>query len=120
MSKLYLTNGEEIDVEGFQPKQFNLIKIRLHKDDEFGEGVWTCLDDETKKLHDDNTYQSDYIHYATLRNDAFYFQFESWGLIIPIKFNGNERPECNISIVDFEKIKNENNGELIFNKKETI
>lgn len=116
MSKLFLKNGTEITVEDFQPNESNLIKVRLHNNDEDVEGIWACLNDEIFKQYQDNSHTSDYEYYATLRNDAVgFYPRKSWGMIIPIKFNGSERPDCNIDIIDFDKTQKENSGELLFN-----
>jgi hypothetical protein len=120
MKNLYLKNNPTLIVEEFQPKESNLIKVRLHTNGENGEGIWACVNDETKKLHDDDSFTSGYEFYATLRNDALaFYPNQSWGMVIPIKFNANERPECDIKEIDFDKILEENDEKPIFNMLDT-
>lgn len=120
MNKIYLTNGEEIQYEEFQPSNKNLIKVKLHINEENVENIWAVLDDATMQIYNKDT-NSDYKYFAVLRNHAIaFYPNPSWGMVIPIKFNGTERPECDINIIDFDKTVENNDDDMIFNKLETL
>ncbi len=121
MNKLFLTTGKELDVVDFQPKNTNLIKVKLHNNNDDVESIWAVVDEETMKKYNNDIITNGYEYYASLRNSAVaFYPNNSWGLIIPIKFNGSDIPECNIDIINFEKIIENNDGKPIFNMMETV
>lgn len=112
MNKIELTNGVVIDVYDFDPKSKNLIKVDLHFDGKDHEGIWAVVPDELKTKHNDDN-ETGY-GFASLRNHALaFYPNESWGLVIPIKFRGSDRPECDMSLI-------KDGIEMLWNKKETI
>lgn len=101
--EIILKSKDVIEFESFIPKQSNLIKVRLHTNDKDPEGIWACVSDTDIEDYKNGVVdKGDYpIRVATLRNAALAFHpANSWGLCIPVKFKGSERPECNLDWVD--------------------
>lgn len=110
---LELKSGKKIEIKDFQPTESNLIKVDLHWDNEQHEGIWACLPDEFMEDYKKDASDSEVFRYATLRNAALNLGPASWGAIIPVKFRGSQRPECNLAWIS-------ENAKMIFNEKETI
>ena len=110
--ELNLKNGKVIEVFDFQPKSTNLIKVDLHIEGDAHEGIWAVIPDEFQKMYKNDNEEESYA-FASLRNDAVaFYPHPSWGLIIPIRFRGEQRPECDLTwIVE--------DTEMIYNRKDT-
>ena len=110
--ELKLKSGETIQFEEFTPKESNLIKVRLHHNEGDGEGIWACIDDKDKADYD--VRDSKPTRVATLRNSAImFYPNDSWGCIIPVRFDGEKRPECNVDWIA-------DDSDMIFNTTETL
>ena len=112
MNNLRLKGGIKIEIEDFNPKESNLIKVDLHVDNEDHEGIWACLPDKFMGDYKDNSSDSVVFRYATLRNAALNIGPNSWGAIIPVKFKGSLRPECDLNWI-------EEDSDIVFNRKNT-
>lgn len=86
----------------------NHIKVNLPEDEDAyqsgnGEGVWVIVDDETKKLHDDD--KENIIAKGILDNDSWYYQGLYAGVEISFELRGKNRP-----VVSYQWLR-ENYGE---------
>ena len=112
--ELKLKSGETIQFEEFTPKESNLIKVRLHHNEGDGEGIWACIDDKDKADYENDVRDSQPTRVATLRNSAImFYPNDSWGCIIPVRFDGEKRPECNVDWIA-------DDSDMIFNTTETL
>lgn len=102
-----LKGGKTLDFETFPIKDANFRKIRIHRDGSDGEGLWAAFSDEGVKLYDDDKVSTNTPALPViLVNSALnFYPHNSWGLYIPVKLMGGNRPECNL---------NEMEGDLIF------
>jgi hypothetical protein len=120
--KLYMKDGTTIEVKDFVPTSAQLIKVRLHRSDTNAEGLWAVIDEDTFKVYEKNGY-SGYEYSASLRNAPLaFYPMNAWGLVIPIKMMGSNRPECDLDKFDIDKtIKNnivDGLSDLFYNKNE--
>lgn len=96
--EILLKTNTKIEFETFIPKESNLIKVSLHSNGNDIEGIWACISDKDKADYDNNVSDSEPTRVATLRNSAvMFYPNNSWGLCVPIKFKGTERPECDVT-----------------------
>lgn len=103
MLEIKLASGKAIQFEEFIPKEKNLIKVRLHDNGVNGEGIWACLRDEDMEDYQNGVTDSEPIRLATLRNAPLnYYPDNNWGMVIPVRFDGEMRPEFDINWLDEE------------------
>lgn len=110
MPQFKFKNGQApLDFEEFPLKEENLRKINLVWDGADSEGVWAAFSDEGVKQYDANTNSTTYTGVCILQNSALHFYpMNSWGLYVPVRFNGNTRPTLDLAHMD---------GDLIFCKE---
>lgn len=98
-------NGKTLEFETFPTNINNLRKIRIHRDGTDGESLWAYFSDAGAKAYDDDTARtSEYAFPVILANSALnFYPNNSWGLYIPVRMMGPQRPECNLNDVDFSK-----------------
>jgi hypothetical protein len=96
------TNSRILEFETFALKEANYRKVRIHNNGEDSEGIWACFSDEGIKAYTNDTLPSnEHTFPAILVNSAlFFYPRNSWGLYIPVKMMGPNRPECNIADLD--------------------
>jgi hypothetical protein len=100
--KITLKNGTEIEFEHFPIKESNQRKLRLHNKGGDSEGIWIALQDKDMEKYEKEYTGKDYETVAILLNNALnFYPNSSWGMYIPVKFRGEDRPECDISLIDF-------------------
>jgi len=111
--EIKLKSGKTIEFDSFTPKESNLIKVYLHHKGGDGEGIWACIDDKDMDDYKNDARDSEPNRVATLRNAALmFYPNNSWGACIPIRFDGNNRPECDIDWI-------EEDTDMIFIHEET-
>lgn len=99
-----LSNGKKIEFEKFTPKQSNLIKVRLHNNDNDTEGIWACVSDKDFEDIQNNVSDSGPTRIANLRNSALmFYPNNSWGWYIPIQLNGSNRADCDVRWIETEQ-----------------
>lgn len=87
-----------MEFEAFELKDENLRKLNLHIDGKMTEGIWIYLTDEDAKRYDADTFTMSYDAVAVLANAPIMFYPDNfWGAYIPVKFNGKNRPTCNVA-----------------------
>lgn len=79
------------------------IKVNLPLDKESfergnGEGVFVIVDDETKKMYDENA--SGGRHSGVLDNDSVYYPSLRCGTVIYFEFRGENRPVALLSFLE--------------------
>ncbi len=87
------------------PPSTNLMKLRLHRNNENFEGIWISVSNEAAKLIEQNICGVEFI--ARLENNALNFYPNiSFGLHILCKTNGENRPECDLNWIDYSEKEN--------------
>jgi len=103
-------DGRELRFEHFEPKETNLIKIRLAFDpNDMHEGIWACISDEDMKDYDNDVEDAEYKRVAILRNSSL--TGPPWGAYIPYKMDGDNRPVSYLEGL---------NCDMFFNMAETV
>lgn len=115
LGTMFFKNSTSQDVFDFEPKEENCCKLRLHIDDTYGEGIWICLDPKDKADYDANKIddESSPYRFACLRNMSLNLGDKSWGVILPYKLRGRDRPECNLTWIDGAK-----SGNFLYTSKD--
>lgn len=83
----------------------NLSKTRLSNGGSDVEGIWIVVSEKDKKDLDNDKKDGYFI--AMLANSALNFNFQSWGLHILCKHNGDERPTSDVTWIDYDDPKNQ-------------
>lgn len=103
MEKITDVNGKVHQFNKLVYNEKNLSKVRLSVNDEQVEGIWVVLDEADKKKVDDDNSTGEYF-VAMLANDALnFYPNRSWGLHVLCKTNGEDRPLCDLTWVDYDK-----------------
>lgn len=99
MPEFQFKNGQPpLAYEEFPINEKNLRKVNLVRDGADSEGVWAAFSDEGVKQYDSDKGTSAYSGVCILQNNALhFFPRASWGLYVPVKFNGNTRPTLDIA-----------------------
>lgn len=94
MPEFKFKNGQKpLAYEEFPINDNNLRKINIVRDGKESEGVWAAFSDEGVKQYDSDKRTSEYACPCILQNSALhFFPMNSWGLYVPVKFNGSTRP----------------------------
>jgi len=102
MPQFKFKNGQPpLDFEEFPINERNLRKVNLTWAGNYTEGVWAAFSDEGRKLYDSDKSTEDYAGVCILQNDALLFApMASWGLYVPVKFNGRARPDLDLTHMD--------------------
>jgi hypothetical protein len=100
-------DGTTIAFKDFQPKEINMIKIRMVYEDG-GEGIWACLNDEDM-IDYKNDIKDDIIRPALLRNASIFGM--PWGSYVPVIFKGEDRPEADMRNIT---------GDIYVNQKDSV
>lgn len=96
--KITLKDNTEVEFSEFELKDYNLRKIRLHRDGQDGEGLWAFFNDVDVERYDNDAVSSKYDTVAVLANAPLMFWPSNfWGAFVPIKMMGATRGELNIS-----------------------
>lgn len=106
-------DGKEIEFEEFPIDYDNTVKIRVHDNEKDGEGCWAFLSNADMEKYEDDSCED--VLVAVLANDLLHFYPEqSFGMFIPVKCMGNNRPECDLSKFDMTmKIYHSKKDEMI-------
>lgn len=96
MPKFTLSTGDVVEFTPFALNDDHLGKLLLHDDNKDREGPWCYFSPEDWKKYNDPTCSDWGV--ACLANDALmFYPTRSWGMYIPIRFRGSERPEFNFA-----------------------
>ena len=90
-------DGEPVEYVGFDPLSSCQVKVRIVGWEGESEGIWACLDPKDKADYDDDVTDnvSSQPRFAILRNHSLFGI--AWGVYIPVRFKGSDRPECELA-----------------------
>lgn len=99
---IYLTWWRKIPVHDFIPYKGNIVAVNITKD---GRTIVApvCIpplfvSDYVKK------YKSSEYYYGVLQQHISLLEpYKSWGMYIPLKFNGQDRPSCDLNEIRWKK-----------------
>ena len=111
MPQLTLRDGRVIRyTTAFSFDNSHLSKLRLHRSDTCGEGVWFYVHPNDKHDYDNDVYdQDDKVRLGVMSNNSL--NGLPFGAIVPYVLRGDSRPECDIDVLlpdDCEPVMAEN------------
>lgn len=101
-----LKSGGKIKVKDFTPRVGNTITIMIKWANEISEVAFVTLPDEFVDDYVKDRVDSEPNHYGMLKeNVPRIFKKNVYGLVLPIRLNGKNRPVCDLSLIDWVKWK---------------
>lgn len=98
MPQFKFKDGKTLNFEEFPINEKNLRKINIVWDGADSEGVWAAFSDEGVKQYDADVNSPSYTGVCILQNNALhFFPRASWGLYVPVRFNGSTRPTLDLA-----------------------
>lgn len=110
MPKIEFNNGQKpLEFNEFPLDEKKARKINMTRGGKDSEGLWAAFDDTGLTQHDGNARTDGYAAVCILLNPPLHFYPNNlWGVYMPVRFNGMERPSVDINDLD---------GEAVFSKE---